>query len=187
MQTLSSLFCLSWKLLKAIECFRISWFLPSKGLGVFSADFLSVYTSITYCGVKHCSTLLSEEGWASSFSIRTWPSVHLILMLFSVQRPLKTGIWAPSFGFLLTSAQHFLAGVSVLYLLGPTDLLGWKGTEYIPVVLKDTPWLNLLSSESFEPLFSLLEAEKALFLIKVSFPLSVLCLEASALHATEAK
>lgn len=170
MQTLSSLFCLSWKLLKAIECFRISWFLPSKGLGVFLEDFLSVCTSITYCRVKHCSALLSEEGWAASFSIRTRSSVRLILMLFIIQRPLKTGIWAPSFGFLLTSAQDFLAGVNVLYLLGPTDLLGWKGTQYIPVVLKDAPWLNLLNSESFEPLFSLLEEEKALFLIKVSSP-----------------
>lgn len=47
-----------------------------------------------------------------------------LVLMFIVQHPLKPGIFILFFGFLLQSAQHFLAGVTVLHLLGSTDLLG---------------------------------------------------------------
>lgn len=47
-----------------------------------------------------------------------------LVLMFIVQHPLKPGILVPFFGFLLQSARHFVAGVTVLHVLGYTDLLG---------------------------------------------------------------
>lgn len=169
MQALSSLFRLSWKLLKAIESFRTSWVVSSRVLFYNFFFFLSfikilffsptVFTSITYSlGVKHCCSLLlstlSGEGWAFSFSIKLLSLMPLVLM-FIVQLPLKPGILVPFSGFLLQSAQHFVAGVTVLHLLGSTDLLGWKWAKK-SLVLKYAPRQNLLDPESFELFLSLL-------------------------------
>lgn len=83
-----------------------------------------------------------------------------LVPMFIVQHPLKPGILVPFFAFLLQSAQHFVAGVTVLHCIahpGVHSPVGLKmSREDIPVVFKDAPRQNLLNSESFELLFSLL-------------------------------